>query len=204
MSITDHATTRHSSLDDAQGIFFGSGMAAFSMVLLTHLGLVTGQTAGLAVLISYATGYDFGPVFFLINIPFYWFAFKRMGLKFVAKTFIAVALVSGLSVVLPDLVHFDAVNPFVGAILFGCISGTALIALFRHGASLGGIGILALYLQDTIGLRAGIFQLMFDVVVFTLALFVRDWQTVAISALGALVVNLVITMNHRRDRYIAT
>lgn len=67
-------TTRHSSLNDAQGIFFGSGMAAFSMVLLTHLGLVTGQTAGLAVLISYATGYGFGPVFFLINIPFYWFA----------------------------------------------------------------------------------------------------------------------------------
>lgn len=127
-----------------------------------------------------------------------------MGLKFVVKTFIAVALVSGLSVVLPDLVHFGSVNPYVGAILFGCISGTALIALFQHGASLGGIGILALYLQDTIGLRAGIFQLMFDVVVFTLALFVRDWQTVAISALGALVVNLVITMNHRRDRYIAT
>ena len=127
-----------------------------------------------------------------------------MGLKFVAKTFIAVALVSGLSVVLPDLVHFGSVNPYVGAILFGYISGTALIALFRHGASLGGIGIRALYLQDTIGLRAGIFQLMFDDVVFTLALFVRDWQTVAISGLGALVVNLVITVNHRRDRYIAT
>ncbi|HSG37536.1 MAG TPA: YitT family protein, partial [Paracoccaceae bacterium] len=38
---------------------------------------------------------------------------------------------------------------------------------------------------------------------FALALTVRDAKTVAISALGAVVVNLVIAVNHRRDRYIA-
>ena len=37
-----------------------------------------------------------------------------------------------------------------------------------------------------------------------IGLTLRDWQTVAISALGALVINIVIAMNHRRDRYIAT
>ncbi len=30
----------------------------------------------------------------------------------------------------------------------------------------------------------------------------RDWQTVAWSFLGALVLNLVIAINHRRDRYV--
>ena len=55
-------TARHSTLDDTQGIAFGSFMAAVSVVLLTHLGFVTGQTAGLAILISYATGWSFGPV----------------------------------------------------------------------------------------------------------------------------------------------
>ena len=80
----------------------------------------------------------------------------------------------------------------MGAVLFGFVSGSALLALFRHGASLGGVGIVALYLQDKTGFRAGWTQIL------------RDVQTVAWSFLGALVTNVVIAFNHRRDRYIAT
>ncbi|MDW4548786.1 YitT family protein [Defluviimonas sp. D31] len=196
-------TTHHSTLDDAQGILFGAGMAAFGITILTHLGLVTGQTAGLAVLISYATGWGFGPVYFAINLPFYWLGYRRMGGRFVVKTFVAVALMSGFAMVLPRWLSFAALDPVLGAILFGAISGAALLALFRHGASLGGVGIVALYLQDRTGFRAGWTQLAFDIGVFAAALTLRDVGTVAISALGALVVNLVIAVNHRRDRYVA-
>ena len=196
-------TTHHSTIDDAQGILFGAGMAAFGITILTHLGLVTGQTAGLAVLISYATGWGFGPVFFAINLPFYWLGYRRMGGRFVVKTFVAVALMSGFAMVLPRWLSFAALDPVLGAILFGAISGAALLALFRHGASLGGVGIVALYLQDRTGFRAGWTQLAFDIGVFAAALTLRDVETVAVSALGALVVNLVIAVNHRRDRYIA-
>ncbi len=193
----------HSLTEDAQGILYGAGMAAFAITILTHLGLVTGQTAGLAVLISYATGWGFGPVFFAVNLPFYWLGYRRMGGRFVAKTFLAVALMSGLVMVMPRWVSFATLDPVLGAVLFGALSGSALLALFRHGASLGGIGIVALYLQDRTGFRAGWTQLAFDVGVFAAALSLRDAETVAISALGALVVNLVIAVNHRRDRYIA-
>lgn len=196
--------TRHSLIDDAQGIAYGSLMASFGIVILTHLGFVTGQTAGLAVLISYATGWGFGPVFFAINLPFYWLGYKRMGPVFVAKTFVAVGLLSVVSAVLPHYVSFATLHPAVGAVLFGFVSGSALLALFRHGASLGGVGIVALYLQDKTGFKAGWTQILFDICVFAIALTLRDAVTVAWSALGALVLNLVITMNHRRDRYIAT
>lgn len=195
---------RHSVIDDAQGIAYGSLMAAFGIVILTHLGFVTGQTAGLAVLISYMTGWSFGAVFFVINLPFYWFGYRRMGGVFVLKTFVAVGLLSLLAQYLPHWISFEALNPALGAVLFGFISGSALLALFRHGASLGGVGIMALYLQDKTGFKAGWTQLIFDACVFALALAVRDWRTVAWSALGALVINLVIALNHRRDRYIAT
>jgi uncharacterized membrane-anchored protein YitT (DUF2179 family) len=195
---------RHSLLEDAQGIAYGAGMAAFAITILTHLGLVTGQTAGLAVLIAYATGWGFGPVFFVINLPFYWIGYRRIGGAFVLKTFIAVALMSGLVILFPRWVDFAHLDPIVGAILFGAISGSALLALFRHGASLGGVGIVALYLQDKTGFRAGWTQLLVDLTIFALALSLRDAKTVAISALGALIVNLVIAVNHRRDRYIAT
>ena len=194
----------HSLMDDAQGITFGAIMASFGIVILTHLGFVTGQTAGLAVLISYATGWSFGLVFFLVNLPFYWLGYKRMGGVFVAKTFAAVAILSVASALLPDYVRFATLHPAVGAVLFGFISGAGLLALFRHGASLGGVGIVALYLQDKTGFKAGWTQLLFDLAVFALALTLRDPVTVAWSFLGALILNMVIMMNHRRDRYIAT
>ena len=200
--MTDPKT--HSLMEDAQGLAYGSTMAAFGIVILTHLGMVTGQTAGLAVLIAYATGFSFGPVFFAINIPFYWFGYRRMGLAFTVKTFLAVAMLSALSAWMPAWVRFDQLHPAFGAVLFGFVSGSALLAIFRHGASLGGIGILALYLQDKTGFRAGQTQLAFDVVLFAAALTVMPWEKVGWSFLGALVVNLVIAINHRRDRYVAT
>jgi len=104
----------------------------------------------------------------------------------------------------PRWVDFAHLDPIVGAVLFGAISGSALLALFRHGASLGGVGIVALYLQDKTGFRAGWTQLLFDLLIFALALTLKDAATVAISALGALIVNLTIAVNHRRDRYVAT
>lgn len=195
---------KHGPIADAQGLLFGSGIAAAAMVILTHLGLVTGQTAGLAVLLSYVTGYSFGTVFFVVNLPFYWLGYRRMGWRFTLKTFVAVGLLSLFSNLLPDLFQIGYIHPAVGAVLFGMMSGAGLLALFRHGASLGGVGILALYLQDSTGFRAGYTQLLFDAGVFALAFFVIDTPLVLYSLLGALVVNLTITINHRKDWYVAT
>lgn len=192
----------HGLIDDAQGLAYGSFMAAVGVLLLTHLGFVTGQTAGLAILISYATGWGFAPVFFAVNLPFYWLGYKRLGLAFMLKSFTAVAIMSVLVVLLPQGLQFGYVHPGVGAVLVGFLTGSALLALFRHGASLGGIGIVALYLQDATGFRAGWTQLIFDACLFAVALTLRDWPSVAWSFLGALVLNLVIAINHRRDRYI--
>lgn len=195
----------HSAIEDAQGIVFGAAMAAFGVTILTHLGLITGQTAGLAVLVSYLTGWSFGLVFFAVNLPFYWLGYRRFGAAFTLKTFAAVALVSGLSALAPRWLAFGHLHPVAGAVLFGMVSGAGLLALFRHGASLGGVGIVALYLQENHGLRAGWVQLGFDLALFTVALgLLPDWRLVAISALGALLVNLTIAVNHRRDRYLAT
>lgn len=195
---------RHTPTEDLQGIAYGATACAFSITILTHLGLITGQTAGLAVLLSYVTGIGFGWVFFAINLPFYWLGYRRMGWLFAVKTFLAVGALSVMSALVPGWVSFAHLNPVFGAVIFGLISGSALLALFRHGASLGGVGILALYLQDRTGFRAGHTQLLFDAALFTVALFLLDLRTVALSFLGAVVVNLVIAVNHRRDRYVAT
>ena len=193
---------QHTFLEDMQGILVGTATCAFALTILQHLGLVTGQTAGLALILSYWGNWNFGLVFFVINLPFYWLAFRRMGMQFVVKTFLSIALLSLLTTLFSSQITFATINPLVGTILFGVFTGTGLLVLFRHGASLGGVGILAIYLQDRTGFKAGWTQLAFDAVVFCLAFFVIDAWGVAYSLIGAMVVNFAILMNHRRDRYI--
>lgn len=197
-------STKHTLHEDVLGILFGTTMASFGIIILTHLGLVTGQTAGLAVLISYATGWSFGPVFFVVNLPFYYLGYKRLGKIFTIKTLAAVSILSVLSTFMPRWISFEHLDPIFGALLFGALVGTGLLALIRHGASLGGIGIVAIYLQDKTGFKAGYTQLLFDAVLFIAALFLREPLIVFYSFIGAFVVNIVIAVNHRRDRYIAT
>lgn len=195
---------RHSLLEDVQGLLTGTGMAATGLVVLTHLGLITRQTAGLALLLSYVTGYSFAAMFFMVNLPFYWLGYKRIGGRFVLKTVFSVALVSGFSIWFPTLVAFETLNPYFGVALFGVLTGAGLLAIFRHGASLGGVGILALYIQESTGFRAGFTQLLFDACIFVAAFFILDTRAVLLSMFGAFIVNMIITFNHRKDWYVAT
>lgn len=197
------AVRRHSAFDDAQGLVLGASMVALGFAFLQHLGLVTGQIAGLALLISVWTGWAFGPVFFVVNLPFYWLAVHRLGWRFTLKTFASVALLTLLTMLRPEVLTFGHVTPLVGAVLAGMCAGLGLLAVFRHHASLGGIGVVAFYLQDRFGFRAGWTQLLVDVVVFTLAAFTLPAGAVLYSLAGAVVMNLVIAVNHRRDWYVA-
>ena len=198
-----HHSINHTLAEDAQAFALGTTMCSLGLLILTNLGLITGQTAGLAVLLSYLTGMKFGVLFFLVNIPFYILAYMRMGTRFTIKTFIAVALLSVIADQLPNFVNFSEIDPLVGTLIMAGVTGLGLMVLFRHGASLGGIGVLALYLQDKTGFRAGHTQLIFDACLFTVAFFVLPLPMVLYSLLGAVIVNLIIATNHRKDRYVA-
>nr|WP_242494081.1 YitT family protein [Salipiger sp. IMCC34102] len=197
-------TNRHSFLEDLQGMSLGVFFCALGLSFLTALGLVTGQTAGIAVIISYLTGWSFGPVFFVINIPFYVLAWYRLGSAFTVKSLISVTALSVLTEILPQHLVFAELSYPLGAVAFGALVGLGLLALFRHNGSLGGLGVVALLVQDSTGFKAGYVQLGVDAVIFAIALLLFPATIVAWSLLGAVVLNLIITFNHRRDRYIAT
>ncbi len=194
---------RHTPLEDVQGIGLGILLCGFGITILGHLGFMTGQTAGIALILSYVTGYGFGVVFFVINLPFYWLAWRRMGREFTLKS---LACVTGLSVVtevMPLGVSFAALDPALGVVLFGAVTGLGLLAIFRHKGSLGGIGVVALMVQDRTGFRAGYVQLGSDALIFAVAWWLFEPRVVIYSLAGAVVLNGVIAFNHRRDRYIA-
>ncbi len=194
---------RHSLLEDIQGVLAGSMLVSLGVTLFSSAGLLTGGTVGLAFLVHYATDVRFGAVFFLVNLPFYYLAFRRLGLAFTVKTFCAIAMTAVLSDYMPGLFAFESINPVAAALFGGLTVAAGMLALFRHRTSLGGFGILALYLQDRFGWRAGLVQLAFDGMVLVASCFIATPFVIICSVLGALVMNLTLAINHRNDRYIA-
>lgn len=197
------AVERHTAFEDAQALVTGTLFIALGVALFKHAGLLTGGTAGLAFLLHYATGWSFGAVFFVLNLPFYWLAWRRMGAAFTVKTFVAVALLSVFTELQPWVIGFQALTPAYAAVMGGLLMGAGFLMLFRHRASLGGVGILALYLQDSRGWRAGKVQMAIDCAIVAAAFAIVNPQQVVYSVVGAVALNLILAINHKPGRYVA-
>ena len=125
-----------------------------------------------------------------------------MGWRFTARSFCAVALVSVFSEMHRTFIELGAVDRFYSGVFGGLLMGVGFIILFRHQASLGGINVLSLYLQQKYGIRAGKLQMAVDITILLASVFVVSPWSLAASIVGAVALNLVIWMNHSRERYV--
>lgn len=194
-------TRKHALWEDAIALITGAFLISWGMYLLHEIEGVSGGLAGVSFLVSYATGWRLGLIFFVINLPFYYLAWRRMGPRFTVKTLATVALISvgtGVHRLYIDVSHVAV--PYA-AIFAGLAIGMGMLVVFRHGASAGGFGILAAYMQEKRGIRAGYVQGALDLVVVIASLALVSPWTLAWSIVGAVVLNLVLAINHRPGRY---
>jgi uncharacterized membrane-anchored protein YitT (DUF2179 family) len=194
--------SRHRLDEDIFAMLIGTVLVSLGIVFYAEVTLTTGSTAGLALLVQYVTGIPFAWLFFGINLPFYVLAVLRMGWPFAIKTFACVGLVSYFTSNIPHWIDISNIHPLFAAIVGGGMMGLGILSLFRHKASVGGINILALYLQDNFGIRAGYFQLGVDAVILVAAFFVLPLDRVIYSLVGAVVLNLIVAVNHKPGRYV--
>lgn len=200
--VFDARVHEHSLFEDVMGIATGTFLASLGLHLLHASDAVTGGTAGLSLLLGYATGWPFWILFALINVPFALLAIWRRGWNFTIRTVISIALVSGFAVLHDALFPITSIEPIYGTLAGNLLAGVGILILFRHGSSIGGINIIGLELQDRTGIRAGWTMMAFDVVIILSALLVVPWPNVLMSAGGAVLLNLVLAMNHRPGRYL--
>ena len=193
--------TSHTMLEDVQGVLIGCLFVALALLLLRDARLLPGGIAGLAFIVHYVTGWSLGAVLFVLSLPFYGFAWRTLAPRFTVKTFIAIAVLSLYTEWVPRLASFANLDATFAAVMGGFLAGTGILILIRHGASLGGFGVLALYLQQRRGWRAGTVQMVCDAVILTLAFMPLAADRVALSVLAAAALNFVIAINHRPDRY---
>jgi uncharacterized membrane-anchored protein YitT (DUF2179 family) len=192
----------HSWPEDLYAIILGASFIALGLALLHHANLVTGGMAGVALLLSYFVPIAPGTLFTLVNLPFFLLAWRWMGSSFAIKTIIANIAITLMSAGMPHVLAIGWLSPLYAAIFGGTIIGFGILALARHGAGVGGIGVVALGLHRSRNWNAGRTQLIADAFILAASIPVLEPNRFLLSALSALAISLVLIVNHRPGRYV--
>lgn len=204
-TLTDRPAVRgtaHSLAEDGYALVVGCILLVLGLVLLHAAGLVTGGIAGVALLLSYLVPLPVGVLFTLINIPFFLFAHRVMGARFAVKTVLVNIGIAAISAVAKASLRVADVHPMFAALVGGTVIGMGILSLARHGAGVGGTGVLTLWLLRQRGWNPGRTQIAIDVLILAVAIPVVSPEKLGWSALSAAAISLVMIAWHRPDRYI--
>ncbi|TYL43157.1 YitT family protein [Dickeya sp. ws52] len=191
----------HTLKDDVYGLILGVMFIAIGLNLLKLSGMITGGIAGIALLLSYVVPLSIGVLFILTNIPFMIFCYFSMGRAFTLKTLIVNIALSLATQAVPGLLTIDYVHPLFSALVGGTFLGMGILSLARHNASVGGTGVLTLWLYKRFNINAGKSQMLLDVLVFAISMLTMPITLLLWSALSALAMNAMLMNWHKPGRY---
>ena len=196
-----HPPVPHNRVEDLYAMAVGCLLVALGLALLRSAGLVTGGIAGVALLMSYLVPLPTGVLFTLLNIPFYLFAGRAMGRRFMWRTIAVNFGIAGFSTLARSGMHIAEIHPGFAALVGGTVIGMGILALARHDAGVGGTGVVTLWLQRTRGWNAGRLQIGIDAAILLVSLSVVSGTAFAWSALSAAAISGILIAWHRPGRY---
>ncbi len=178
------------------GLIFGSIVDAFGYALfLIPNKLTLGGVAGIAIIIHHLWGFPVGLTYFLLNIPIFFWAFKKLGKASVWSTFLSIAINALFIDIFAFLFHnYGMTNDiFLAAIYGAALSGLGIGITFRSRASLGGTDLLAQIVHNYTHIPFGQIVMMIDaLVVVSAAIIFRNAELALFPLLGLFILGKVI------------
>jgi uncharacterized membrane-anchored protein YitT (DUF2179 family) len=180
------------ALVDLTLLVFGilsASMGLKGFLLSSHF--IDGGVTGISMLLADATKTPLSVLIFVINIPFLFLGYRKLGLTFAVKSALAIA---GLSLCLafvhfPDVTHDKLLTAVFGGVFIGAGIGMAI----RGGAVLDGTEIAALLVsKKTQVVRVSDVILILNVVIFTAAVFLLGVESGLYSILTYLAASKMI------------
>lgn len=182
--------------------------AAGNNLCIVPLNLYSGGFTGVAQLmrtflldvlhVSQIPGVDYlGILYFLINVPFFLYAYKVMGRKFCITTLISIGMASACLAFIPVPKTPIIQDRMLAAIVGGLGSGTGAGMVLRAGSSQGGQDLLGVCLAKTHpNFKVGTIGIIISVCIYSICLFMYDVTTVLYSIIFAVVTGLCVNRIH--------
>ncbi len=182
--------------------------AAGVNLIITPLGLYNGGFMGTAQLIrtflvsylhlGFLGQFDLaGIIYFLINVPLLYLAWKEMGRQFFVKTLITVIIQTVFLTLIP-VPKTPVIEDYLTAcIIGGLVAGTGTGMVLRGGSSGGGQDIIGILCTKKYpGFSVGKISIMMNVFVYGICAFLFDIEIVIYSLIYATVLALACDRAH--------
>jgi len=145
-------------------------------LFLAPVQLYDSGISGTSMLLARVTPEIFSLSLFLLilNVPLFLFGLKKQGVVFTVYSIWAVAIYSGASFVINDILPVDvtSASPFAGqdlllcALFGGLISGAGSGMTIRFGGAIDGIEVMAVIFAKKLGLTVGTFVMIYNVILY--------------------------------------
>jgi uncharacterized membrane-anchored protein YitT (DUF2179 family) len=153
-------------------IFLGCVLCAVSYAafLIPHQ-IVPGGVTGIAMVLYFLFQTPVGIITIALNIPLFFIGIRTLGLKYAVQSVVAIICTN----LLIDLFVYTAKIPsptqniILGALYGGLLLGLGLGLVFRGGASTGGTDIIGQVMSKRTNLSVGMWIMITDFVVITMA-----------------------------------
>jgi uncharacterized membrane-anchored protein YitT (DUF2179 family) len=182
--------TMHTKLQKSFLILIGLFLTAAGVKLLNIHALTFGGTAGIATLGSYMTNLSWGILFLIVNLPFFILSIKKLGWTFSLSTFLCILLISAISDLM-DYLPLPVISPIAAAVIAGTLIGLGVSFVLNSGASLGGIHILALYLEQKSNINRGVSLFVTDFIIVSSAVVMFGFTNALISIIAITIASLL-------------
>ena len=161
-------------LADAVTLFLGSFLFALAFQsFFLPCGIVIGGVSGLSTVFYYAFKIPVGVMILLLNLPIFYFALRRYGMRALIRSAVGTATTSlflDFFFFLPPLVS----EPLLAAACGGALLGIATALFFSRGFTTGGTDLFAMLLHEKVpAISVSRFILFADIAVISVGALVH-------------------------------
>lgn len=177
-------------------------------MFLVPVGLYTGGLVGICqvirtILVEYLNlpvgNVDIaGIIYYILNVPIFLIAMKKMGKRFLAKTLVAVTAMTVFMSVIPANLIID--DMMAASVVGGIIAGVGTGIILRMASSGGGMDIIGvLLIKWKRDFSVGKINLIVNVILYGACLFMFDIETVIYSVVFASVYSVAMDRVHAQN-----
>ena len=168
-------------------VIYSAGLNLF--LIPNHI--IDGGITGISLLVQALTGIPFSLLIVILNLPFFYLGYRRLGAGLAASSTYAIVVLSLCSSWFEQL-RPATTDPFLSTIFGGIIIGIGVGIVIKSGGSTDGTEIVAIWMDNRTSFSVGEIIMFFNFFILGAAGFVFSWNSAMYSLIAYFICSRMI------------
>lgn len=168
-------------------IIYSAGLNLF--LIPNHI--IDGGITGISLLVQALTGVPFSLLIVVLNLPFFYLGYRRLGAGLAVSSTYAIVVLSLFSSIFEEMKPATT-DPFLSTIFGGIIIGIGVGIVIKSGGSTDGTEIVAIWMDSKSSFSVGEIIMFFNFFILGAAGFVFSWNSAMYSLIAYFICSRMI------------